>query len=134
MPRSQEVGDTWTRMAPRWMGDTIHAAVMLRGPKKVEATAFPLVNGKRLILGGTLCGRTFAEMDAGAKYGPWTAGDEDVAVLAFDILDAAKLDDAEFIKPHIKFQIKKNYLPVAWSTAQLAAARAAGYDIIDGTD
>lgn len=135
MARGQYPNDTWTRGAPHWCGDYLEAENLMRGPHKLDPAAFTANGaGKKVCLGGTLLGRTYAEKDAGTGFGPWAAGDEEVAFAAFDVLDIDKLADVELIKPHIKFQIKKNYLPVALNASQLTAARVAGYDMINGYD
>ena len=45
-------------------------------------------SGLKFIISGTLVGRTFAERDAGTGYGPAVSTDDEIFLLAFDVLDA----------------------------------------------
>lgn len=82
--------------------------------------------GKKFVAGGTILGQTQAEMDAGAQWGPWTAGDDHVRVLRFPVEDVVDDNDGVLVRPGSV--IKYNLLPqVPLSAAQITALRTAGY-------
>lgn len=83
--------------------------------------------GKKFVAGGTILGQTQAEMDAGAAWGPWTAGDDHVRVLRFSIEDLLDNNDGVLVRP-FGTVLKYNLLPQApLSAAQVTALRNAGY-------
>lgn len=63
-----------------------------------ETALFPGVSGKKFIPAGTLVGRTYAERDAGIRFGPYASGDEEVYLLAFDTPDAAINPECELLR------------------------------------
>ena len=66
-------------------------------------------NGRVYIPSGTFIGRTIVERDAQTPYGPWTTGDGDRWLTAFDIQDATK--DASVSLYRRGGQVKENKLP-----------------------
>lgn len=79
--------------------------------------------GKRFVESGVLIGRTRAERDAGAAFGPWTTGDEEEYLLAFDVHDADLEPEAELYRHGAL--VKENLLPAATRVAgPLARVRA----------
>lgn len=86
-------------------------------------TATYVGSGKRFIESGTLLGRTRTERDAGAAYGPWTSGDEEEYLLAYDIQDADANPEAELYRHGCL--VKENLLPAATrQSTPLARVRA----------
>lgn len=82
---------------------------------------------------GTPVGRTFAERDAKAAFGPADANDDEFFLSYFDVYDADKEADVELYRPGSL--VKENYLP-NWdmlSDALKAKIRAV-YRCITGTD
>ena len=74
-----------------------------------DAATYP-GTGHRTIEGGTLVGRTYAERDAGANFGPATvASDDEQYLTAFDVADADK--DASAVLLEHEYRVKENYLP-----------------------
>ena len=72
---------------------------------------------------GTVVGRTYTEQAAGTRYGLATTGDEDVAIVAFDIDDINEWDgDVDLVRPFSGFVVKENFLP-GW-TGLSAAVKA----------
>lgn len=94
----------------------------------IEATdtaTYPGV-GKKYVKDGTILGMTQGEMDSGAAWGPWTAGDDHVRVLRFPVEDLIQNNDGVLVRPGSV--LKYNLLPQApLSAAQLTALRTAGY-------
>jgi hypothetical protein len=68
-----------------------------------------LGTGRKTVLSGTFLGRTFTERDAGTGFGPWTSGDDEAYLLAFDITDALINPDAVLVLHD--FVVKENFLP-----------------------
>jgi hypothetical protein len=86
-------------------------------------TATYVGSGKRFVESGTLIGRTRAERDAGGGFGPWTTGDEEEYLLAFDVHDADTDPDCDLYRHGCL--VKENLLPAqARVTAALARVRA----------
>lgn len=59
---------------------------------------------------GTVIGRTLAERNAKTGFGPAAATDDEVFLVAFDIADVQKLEDADAVLPG-DFVVKENFLP-----------------------
>lgn len=66
-------------------------------------------SGFKTILSGIPVGRTIAERDAGTPYGPAAAADDEIYLLAFDIVDANVNNDGVLYRPGSV--VKENYLP-----------------------
>lgn len=114
-----------------WLAEALFPEKLLPGGGKLVAADFPAVAGKKFVKSGTLVGRTFAERDAGAGFGPWTTGDEEVYLTAIDVFDAAEDDDITLVRRQVL--VKENWLP-GWATytaGQRAALRAA-YQVVRG--
>ena len=81
---------------------------------------------KKRIPSGTLLGRTYTERDAGTGFGPWTNGDDEPFILAFEITDAANRPECELVAHGTK--VYENSLP-GWtgSTSQFKAAVRGAY-------
>lgn len=61
---------------------------------------------------GTVVGRTYTEQAAGTRYGLAASGDEDVAIVAFDIDDINEWDgDVDLVRPFSGYPVKENFLP-----------------------
>lgn len=58
---------------------------------------------------GTFVGRTLAERDAGTLYGPWTSGDDEAFLIAFDITDM--MDNTDAVAYRRGKVVRENYLP-----------------------
>lgn len=83
---------------------------------------------------GTLVGRTLAERDANAPFGPAAyETDEEIFLTAFDVADLNKSDDVELYRHG--FTVKENYLP-QWAdfVAGEKAWLRANYQCIVGVD
>lgn len=61
------------------------------------------------IASGTAIGRTYAERDANAAFGPAADTDDEVYLLAFDVTDVATNADCELYRPGSL--VKENFLP-----------------------
>jgi hypothetical protein len=61
------------------------------------------------IVSGTLIGRTWAERDAGTALGPAADTDEEIYLLAFDISDASKNNDADLYR--YNSIVKETFVP-----------------------
>jgi len=89
--------------------------------------------GRKTIKSGTLIGRTYAERDAGASFGPAVYNDDEFYILMFDRIDAFNDNDIELYRP--TSQVKENFLP-EWTTisvnAQLLAKLRSTYQCYQG--
>lgn len=85
----------------------------------------------KAVVSGTPIGRTFAERANGDAFGPAASGDDEVYLVAFDVIDAAKNADVELYRP--KSVVKENFLPgwASMSAAVIALVRAK-YDTVTG--
>lgn len=70
---------------------------------------------------GTLIGRTYTERDAFTPFGPAADADDEVYLLAFDITDVTKNNDADLYRPGRV--VKENYLPVFSSLSATLKAK-----------
>lgn len=87
--------------------------------------------GKKVVLAGTVIGRTFTERGNGDAFGPAASGDEEVYVIAFDVRDADNNPDATLYRPGSI--VKENFLP-DWNnlTAAVQALVRSAYSSIVG--
>jgi hypothetical protein len=87
----------------------------------------PAANGVKHILGGTLVGRTYTERGTSTPFGPWAASDDEVFLLAYDVLDANRNPSFTALKTGKNVAVFENFLPdyAAYSAPKLAALRAA---------
>lgn len=116
---------------PAWCQNPLTGEYLLPGGFKVDAAQFAAgPDGKKRIQAGTLLGRTFAERDAGAKFGPAADADDEVLILAFDVTDAVQNDDCTLVNPEMAV-IFENRLP-GWGSlsATLKGKLRAAYTTI----
>lgn len=126
------VQESDTRTSPRWAGDWNDRIHLLPGGGKVDAAAFAAnAQGRKPVPSGTLLGRTNAERDAGNPWGPAADTDDEICLLAFDIVDAAVNPECEIYRPLVGGVVKLQFLPAAPSAAVLAKLRAA-YNVVKG--
>ncbi|HXG86525.1 MAG TPA: hypothetical protein VNI84_21080 [Pyrinomonadaceae bacterium] len=88
-------------------------------------------SGKKTVIAGTRIGRTFAERDTDAFFGPAADADDEVLIVAYDVIDAGETNDAEVLRKGTL--IKENLLP-GWATetAALKAKVRAVYETTRG--
>lgn len=120
----------------------VTTAPVLRGATAIAVRALPTAIaandignyfgiGKRTVPSGTLIGRTLAERDAGLRFEPWTAGDEEV-FLAFWDADLGMSEEVALLRPNTI--VKENYIPgFTAMTAPAKAAIRAKYQCIVGS-
>lgn len=91
-----------------WVGDELkqREAVLVSGGMLDPATFTADSDGRKFVESGTLVGRTYAERDAGAGFGPvavdGTSGeatDNEVYLLLHDVYDAERDASATFYRP-----------------------------------
>ena len=113
-----------------WVGDELRQRdrVMVTGGLLNAADFALTADGRRYAESGTLVGRTYAERNAGAGFGPVAidAGgnvtDNEVYLLLHDVYNAARDASATFYRPGSL--VYDELLPAASQTAnQLAAVR-----------
>jgi hypothetical protein len=73
-----------------------------------DVSEYPGAGGK-YIPSGTVVGRTIAERDANAGFGPAADADDEIYLIAFDISDALHIDDAEMYRPNST--VYENFVP-----------------------
>lgn len=116
------ITSTYTGMSrPKWLGEQYRPDILLPGGVLLDAAAFPAPtppNTVKRVLSGTLIGRTYAERDSGAKFGPFTTGDEEVYLVFADTSDLAFSQEAAVVR-NMSVVVLENWLP-GW--AALAAA------------
>ena len=97
--------------SPRWQGDFGGREHVMPFPAMLDAAQFAAnAGGKKYVPSGTLVGRTLAERDAGAGFGPATvATDDEIYLTHRDVADAADSAETEVYR-HGKV-VKENYLP-----------------------
>jgi hypothetical protein len=124
-----------TETSPQWAADCLHPDRLIPAGGRLDAVQFAEVAGKRYVPGGTLVGRTLAERDAvpPVGYGPWTAGDEEEYLIAFDVADANIVDEIELVRHNTA--VKENYLP-GWAglAVGVQARIRALYRCVKGVD
>jgi hypothetical protein len=81
-----------------------------------DVATYPGIDAK-LIVNGTLVGRTFTERAANTDFGPAADADDEVFILVHDVTDAAKNPEAEALRPGAL--VKENFLP-QWATMSAA--------------
>lgn len=70
---------------------------------------------KKVLLSGTVVGRTYAERDAGTNYGPFATTDDEIFIVPWERSDITIDADCELIRPDKSFVIYEDLLPY-WST------------------
>lgn len=115
---------------------------IVNGPAPAGATAIPVRpllggiadgeaatyagTGNKYVPSGTAVGRTIAERDAGTGFGPAGDADDEVFLTAFDVDDAADIDDVELYRPNNT--VYENFLPnFAGMSAAVKAKLRASY-------
>jgi hypothetical protein len=122
--------ETDTRAQPRWAGDYLNREHLLPGGARLVAADFTAdSSGRKPVASGTIVGRTTAERNAAAGWGPAADTDNEVRVVAFDVLDAARSNEFEIYRPGSI--VKLDMLPAAPSAAVEALLRAT-YDVVKG--
>jgi hypothetical protein len=112
----------------------VTTAPVIRGATAIAVRALPTAiaandvgtyNGvmRRTVPSGTLVGRTIAERDAGGRFEPWAAGDEEVFLTLWDV-DLAMGEEIALLRPNTI--IKENYIPgfAAMSAAMKTVIRS----------
>lgn len=123
-----------TLTTPRWAGDYLGRESLIPGGARLDAAAFAAdAEGRKGVPSGTAIGRTLAERDAGAGFGPAAATDDEIYLTAFDVTDAARNPDVELYRPGRV--VKENYLP-GWAdlAAELKTAIRERYTCTLGAD
>lgn len=111
----------------------VTTAPVIRGATSIAVRALPTAIAandvgtylgvmKRTVPSGTLVGRTIAERDAGGRFEPWTAGDEEVFLTFWDA-DLSMVEEVALLRPDAI--VKENYIPgfSAMSAPMKAAIR-----------
>lgn len=78
--------------------------------------------GTRQVLSGICVGRTYAERNASAPFGPAADTDDEIYLVAFAVPDVSRDADVTLVRPG-DFIVKENLLPVAPSAAVLTKLR-----------
>lgn len=105
---------TPTISAATFCGDFRGREQLLPGGVKLDAAQWAAdAAGRKPIAAGTVIGRTIAERDLGTPFGVIDAagGDAEVYIIAFDVTDAADINDAEVLRPFSGVLIYENFLP-----------------------
>jgi len=82
------------------------------------ATYIP-AGAKRYVPSGTLVGRTWAERDAGAGFGPFASGDNEVYLTNNDVSDATVDPEVSFYRPG--GLVAEKYLPTGQNLTEIRA-------------
>lgn len=124
MPRTMLTSTGPTLGSPRWAGDYLDRDHLVPGGARLDAAQFAAdANGVKYVQSGTIIGRSIAERDAGTGFGPAADTDDEIFLVAFDISDAAKVEDVELYRQNSV--VYENFLPAfaAASAAVKAALR-----------
>ncbi len=99
-----------TLTAPAWAGDWMNREHVLPGGAKVDPAGFTAnAAGYKAIPSGTILGRTFAERETNTPFGLAVDADDEIFILAYDIPDALRNNDADLYRPG--GVVKENFLP-----------------------
>jgi hypothetical protein len=60
---------------------------------------------------GTVIGRTYVERDAAGLFGPVADGDEEIYLIAFDVVNLDRINDAAVVRSNAGVVVKENFLP-----------------------
>jgi hypothetical protein len=120
---------------PTFLGDFRSRDHLIPAPAKLDAAQFAANSaGKKHVPAGTAIGRTIAERNAAAGYGPAVDTDApgEIYLTAFDVDDAADINDVELLRPGCT--IYENRLPAAaTSDPELLAILRERYHMIRAT-
>lgn len=88
---------------------------------------------KKVVVSGTVVGRTYAERDAGTGFGPAISTDDEIYIVAFDVEDVDRNNDAALYRPG--GIVKETYLP-NWATlgTPLQTALRSRYQCVRGAN
>lgn len=123
--------------APAATNDTVVKVMALTRAIPAAASAQFVHEAGKIIPSGTLVGRTIAQRDAGTPFHAAIDADEQIALVAFDVTDADKVNDVELARPYAGLVVKENFLPnyaAIKADATLLAALRARYVCIIGQD
>ena len=81
--------------------------------------------GRKLLKSGTAVGRTNAEREANAAYGPAAATDDEIMLLAYDVSDAEQANECELYRSNAGLIVKENFLPEVKAGTMIAAVLTA---------
>lgn len=98
-------------------GNSVPVEALVNALEAADTATYPGTSGRKYIPSGTVFGRTFAERDANAPWGPAADTDDEVYIGTREIYDARQMSDMEFYRPGKV--VKENYLP---NWANLSAA------------
>jgi len=106
---------------------TIVVTPLVNGIADNAEAVVPARSGKSLP-SGTAIGRTLAERDANAEFGPADEDDDEIFLLAFPVRDLDRVNDGVPVRAFAGVGVKENYLP-GWAgySADLQAAIRARY-------
>lgn len=122
-----------TLTSPVWAAQVRDTHTLVPGGATLAAGDFTAdSDGKKKVQAGTLLGRTRTERDAGTGLGPWTTGDEEVFLAAFDVYDIAADPGVTLYRP--SSMVYENWLPgwSGYSSGKKAAVRGAYQCILGG--
>jgi len=91
------------------VGDTSLAVAALPTALDANDAAAHSPGNGLLVPSGTIVGRTWAERDANAAFGPAADADDEVFPVVFDVVDANRNADCELYRPGSL--VRENYLP-----------------------
>lgn len=125
-----------TLASPVFCGDFMGREQLLPGGVKVDPTVVAAdAYGRRPIPAGTVIGRTLAERDASAAFGLAVNTDDEIFIVAFDVTDAADINDCEVLRAYAGVLIKENFLPgFSGLAALLQTAIRARYNCVRGAE
>jgi len=120
-----------TLTSPNWAGDSLGRKYLMPAGGKLDNAAFGAADssGRLPIPSGTVVGRSIAERNANAPFGPAADTDVDIYITAFDVSDVLVNDDVELARPYAGLVVKENFLPtpLASLTSTIQAAIRARY-------
>ena len=101
---------------PSWSAEQLTPEKLIPGGSRLVTAEFAANTfGARAVESGVLVGRTYAERAAGTGFGVAdVAADEEILIVAFDVLDCNKNADVTLLRPGT--QIYEDKLPI-WATA-----------------
>lgn len=115
---------------PAWIGDYLNREHNLPGGVTLDMAQFPAGTYPNGVPAGTLVGRTNAEVDAGAKFGPAADADDEVFLTLRTVQQGANGETEVYRRGSI---VKNKYL-ATWAGASVAlkAKLRAVYQVVPG--